>query len=151
MSYSRRCIIDEGLRRDSTQEVGLGLVEVVISMFLIALLAIAFVPVLISGLRAAETNSTTATANRLVSQAIEAVRADQPDNCARLALLADTYPITEPDGEGVTIEVSMVVPRGAECSTGNANLVRVEARDQADDRLIASARTLVLLRVDTTP
>lgn len=136
-------MIEEPTQRRSDD--GLGLLEIVISMFLIALLAIAFVPVLMAGLRSAESNSTTATASRLASQALEALRARDPQNCSQLALFASGYPITQVDGEGVTIRVTVTVPTGAACVAGRTNLVRVEARNQATGTLITAARTLVLL------
>lgn len=88
-------------------ERGLGLLEIVISMFLISLIAISFIPVLISGLRASEANSTIATATRLVAQVTDRALAQAPDTCAALQILGGTT--TEVDAQGVTIDRKSVV------------------------------------------
>ena len=67
---------------DTSTDAGIGLIEIVISMFLISLLAIAFIPVIVSALRASELNSTAATATRLVSQAIDDARSRGATDCA---------------------------------------------------------------------
>lgn len=123
---------------------GLGLLEIVISMFLIALIAIAFIPVLVSGLRASELNSTTATATRLVAQAVDAAHRAEPANCSALQLVAGTT--TQVDAQGVTIEVVSSVPAEADCIEGSTNLVHVVARDASEpSRVLAEARTLLFL------
>lgn len=124
-------------------ERGLGLLEIVISMFLISLIAISFIPVLVSGLRASEANSTIATATRLVAQVTDRALAQAPDTCAGLQILGGTT--TEVDAQGVTIEVVTTVPDLATCVERSTSLVRVIARDAADDSVLAESRTLLFL------
>ena len=128
---------------------GLGLLEIVISMFIISLLAIAFIPVMVPGLRATEATSTIATASRLVAQAIETARATGAASCAEAQLLADA--ITEVDAQGVTIEVTTTVTPLADCTEGSATTVTATARDAADagGTPLAQARTLLFLAVAT--
>lgn len=55
------------------RELGFGLVEIVISMFLLALLAVAFLPLLIDSLRVSVVNSKVATANQILSEQLDAI------------------------------------------------------------------------------
>ena len=122
---------------------GVGLIEIVISMFLISLLAIAFIPVIVSALRASELNSTAATATRLVSQAIDGVRSRGATDCAAAQLLNATA--EEVDALGVTITVTSSVPSVANCVPGSAITVTVIAFSSVDESVLADARTLIYL------
>ncbi|MFN4002483.1 hypothetical protein [Microcella sp.] len=124
---------------------GLGLLEIVISMFLIALLAIAFVPVIISGVRASALNSTSATATRLVAQAIDQARTAAPATCAAAQLLNAS--ITQVDAQGTTIRVETTVPAVGDCVDGEVMTITVVAFDDADEdeRPLADARTQIYL------
>lgn len=124
-------------------DAGIGLIEIVISMFLISLLAIAFVPVIISALRASELNSTSATATRLVSQAIDDARSRGAADCAAAQLLNATT--QELDAQGVTITVTTTVPTVANCVAGSAITVTVIAINNADETVLADARTQIFL------
>ncbi len=127
-------------------DAGIGLIEIIISMFLISLLAIAFIPVLVSALRASEVNSTTATANRLVSEAIDAARTRGAADCAAAQLLNATTDTV--DAQGVTLRVVTSVPAVANCTNGSTIRVTVVAFNLADSTRtpIADARTLLYLR-----
>lgn len=124
---------------------GIGLLEIVISMFLIALLAIAFIPVIISGIRASSLNSTVATATRLVSQAVDAARTAAPTTCAEAQLLNTTS--TQVDAQGVTLRVTTSVPAVGVCVDGELMTVVVTVVDVADVDAgpIADARTQIFL------
>lgn len=54
---------------------GFGLVEIVISMFILALIAIAFLPLLIQGVTIAAQNRTLATASQIIHDQVEQARA----------------------------------------------------------------------------
>jgi type II secretory pathway pseudopilin PulG len=122
---------------------GIGLIEIIISMFLISLLAIAFIPVIVSALRASELNSTSATATRLVSQAIDDARSRGAADCAAAQLL--NAELEEVDAQGVTIRVTTSVPPVGTCVDGSAMTVTVVAVDDADDSRLADARTQIFL------
>lgn len=124
-------------------DAGIGLIEIVISMFLISLLAIAFIPVIVSALRASELNSTAATATRLVSQAIDDARSRGAADCAAAQLLNATT--QEVDAQGVTITVATTVPAVADCVAGSAITVTVVAINDADESNLADARTQIFL------
>ncbi|MER3394553.1 MAG: hypothetical protein RIA38_06275, partial [Microcella pacifica] len=69
--------------------------------------------------------------------------AQAPDTCAALQILGGTT--TEVDAQGVTIEVVTTVPDLATCVERSTSLVRVIARDAADDSVLAESRTLLFL------
>lgn len=133
----------------SRRDAGIGLIEIIISMFLISLLAIAFIPVLVSALRASELNSTSATATRLVAQAIDDARTRGAADCAAAQLLNATRDTV--DAQGVTLRVVTSVPAVASCTNLSTLRVTVVAYDLADASRtpIADARTLIYL--DGTP
>ena len=145
-----------GSRRDgarpglaASSDDGVGLIEIIISMFLISLLAIAFVPVMVSAIRASTMNSTVATATRLVSQAIDDARTRSAADCASAQLLNAQR--DEVDAQGVTLRVTTRVPTVANCVNGSVVTVTVVAVDRADATAtpIADARTQIFL--DGTP
>ncbi|MHB1234481.1 MAG: type IV pilus modification PilV family protein [Microbacteriaceae bacterium] len=78
---------------------GFGLIEVVVSMFLFALTAMAFVPVMINSLGLTANTATLSTATQLLNQQIERARS-QPATCAALtAFVAETIPpVVDPRG-----------------------------------------------------
>jgi len=61
--------------RALSNESGLGLMEVVISMSLLGILAISFIPVLTNSWKDTSTNTTIATATQIVNEQIEGARA----------------------------------------------------------------------------
>ena len=61
--------------KDLSNESGLGLMEVVISMSLLGILAISFIPVLTNSWKDTSTNTTIATATQIVNEQIEGARA----------------------------------------------------------------------------
>ena len=146
-AVQRRSVVPSSALED--REAGIGLIEIIISMFLISLLAIAFIPVLVSALRASELNSTSATATRLVAQAIDEARTRGAADCAAAQLLNATRDTV--DAQGVTLRVVTSVPAVASCTNLSTLRVTVVAYDLADASRtpIADARTLIYL--DGTP
>jgi len=122
------------------RDAGFGLIEIVVSMFLLALLAVAFAPVLISAIRASAANTTTATATQLVNERMQIAQSLSPI-CANVAGLVGSAILV--DSRDVAIEVTTVV---AECPAG-VGTVRVESvavRLDTDEEL-ARASTLVFV------
>jgi prepilin-type N-terminal cleavage/methylation domain-containing protein len=70
-------------RARSPREQGFGMIEIIVSMFLLAILAMAFLPLLIGALRTAGVNASVATATQLVGEQMERVRA-QGSVCSAL-------------------------------------------------------------------
>lgn len=135
--------------RPAPADAGVGLIEIIISMFLISLLAIAFIPVMVSAIRASTLNSTVATATRLVSLAVDEARERGAADCAGAQLLNAER--DEVDAQGVTLRVTTTVPTVANCVDGTVITVVVEVVDVADASAtpIADARTQIYL--DGTP
>lgn len=56
-------------------EDGFGVIEVVISMFLLSILSVSFIPLLVNSIKSTGKNTTIATATQIVNQEIEGARA----------------------------------------------------------------------------
>lgn len=56
-------------------EDGFGMIEVVISLFLLSLLSVSFIPLLVNSIKSTGKNTTIATATQIVNQEIEGARA----------------------------------------------------------------------------
>lgn len=65
-------------RNPEVGDSGFGIIEIILSMFLLALIAMAFLPLLMQSLRVSVSNSTLATATQLVAQQMEELRALDP-------------------------------------------------------------------------
>jgi Tfp pilus assembly protein PilV len=90
-------------------ERGFGVIEIVISMFLLALLTLSFAPVLANTVKFTARNTTIATATQIVNQQIEAARAVRSSTstaptCHDITqfLLVTPAPIVDP--RGVTLQ-----------------------------------------------
>src|SRR4051812_4305128 len=87
------------MRERRASDDGLGIIEVVIGMFLLAVIAIALLPALWQGIRYSSDQSAAATATRQLNSLIEAVR--ENPNCGQIA--AATTPTSFTDGAGHTL------------------------------------------------
>jgi len=123
-------------------DAGFGLIEIVVAMFLLAVLAIAFLPVLVQGIAQSSANGTLAAATQLVNREMENARAQT--TCS--GLTADTF--TVPDDRGVTLRVTRTV--GDACPATAASYpitvpleVTVARTDTGD--LVSSATTLIFV------
>lgn len=125
---------------DANGDLGLGLIEIVISMFLLALLALAFAPVLIASIRSSDANTTVATATQLVNERMQIAQANGP-SCSNVASLAGTLTLTDP--RGVTINVVTTV---ATCpvDVGTVEVESIATRTDTNT-VIAQATTLVFV------
>lgn len=86
---------------------GFGMIEIVVSMFLLALLSLAFLPLLVQGMTQSASNATLAAASQLVNNEIELARSRT--TCS--SLTATSYSVLDP--KGVTLNVVRSV--GAAC------------------------------------
>lgn len=125
-------------RSAASADEGFGLIEIVVSMFMLALLAIAFAPLLIQSLRVSAENSTVATATQLVNDRMQIAQANGP-SCSAVASLVGTSTVV--DNRNVSIEVTTTV---AECpaGVGTVRVAAVAVRTDTD-QTIAQAATLV--------
>ena len=92
---------------------GLGLVEIVVAMFLLALLSVAFLPLLINSLQQTIRNATISTATQVLNEQLDALLAAQP-TCAAITAFESAVPGPTTDRRGVVYQATRSVP---ECSS----------------------------------
>ena len=124
-----------------TSDDGIGLIEIVIAMMLLALLAISFLPVLIQGLQAAAVNATRATAGQLVQQQIENARAQNGD-CSLIADLGAVAASAVVDPRNVTLTTTRVAGTCPATYPGTVAF-EVTVKRQDTNAVMASAKTLI--------
>jgi type II secretory pathway pseudopilin PulG len=127
-----------GLLRDE----GIGLVEVVIAMMLLALLAVSFLPVLIQGLQTAAVNATRSTGNQLVQQQIENARVQ--GYCQQIVDLgaAAVSPVVDP--RGVTL---LTTRTPGTCPVSYPGTISFEVSVTREDtgEVLSTATTLIFV------
>ncbi len=129
------------IRHARDDEAGFGLIEIVVSMFILALLAVAFLPLLVQGLKTSAANATLATATQLVNQKMESASA--VSTCTGVTAIAGVSSLTDP--RGVTIQVTTTVaacPTGG--TTGTVKVSSVAVRTDTGATLVTGS-TLVLV------
>ena len=78
-------------QREFSRESGFGLIEIVVSMFLLGLLAIATLPLLIQSMTVTTTNSKIAFATQVVAQQLQRLK-DSGSSCGAVKTLAAATP-----------------------------------------------------------
>jgi type II secretory pathway pseudopilin PulG len=132
-----------------SDEAGMGMVEIVVSMFLLAIVAMSFLPVLIQGMRGTVTNATAATAGQLVSQQIDAARA-LPANCASLSAFDDIAVPSTTDARG-TVFYSHRQVGACPATYPGVVAVRVWITEGASTTVTTEAKTLVYVSSAVAP
>ncbi|MFB7885673.1 hypothetical protein [Microbacterium sp. NPDC056057] len=97
------------MRERSGDAAGFGLVEVIIAFFLLAIIAVAILPVLFNGIAYSVEQSSTATATRALNAQIEELRNTTNVSCADLQTAASPGTTTT-DGRGTTITIGGSAP-----------------------------------------
>jgi type II secretory pathway pseudopilin PulG len=117
---------------------GFGLVEIVVSMFMLAILAMAVLPLLIQGMTQSVANSTQATANQLVNDRMAVAQAAGP-SCPAVAAVAGILARTDP--HGVSLQVTTSV---GDCPSGTGTVQVTSTVERLDThKTLATASTLV--------
>lgn len=126
---------------------GFGMIEIVVSMFLIAIIAVAFIPVLVQGVRVSVVNASVATATQLVSQNMEQARA-RGTNCADLRTFAAEVVAPVVDKRGVSFQAARepVTCAGTIADYPKTVPFRVKVTETGSSTVLASAATLILVR-----
>lgn len=103
-------------------ERGFGLIEIVVCIFLLGVIAVAFIPLFIQGLKIAAKNATVATATQIVNEQLEMARATAPycpnfwDSAS--SGYATVSPVTVgPDPRGITYTATRTVDP---CAAGDS-------------------------------
>ena len=134
-------------RPQAESEFGFGMIEIVVSMFLIGIIAIAFIPVLIQGMRISVVNTTIATATQLVSENMEQARA-RGTNCADLRSFAAEAISPVVDKRGVSFQPARepITCTGTAADYPKTIPFRVKVTETGSSTVLASASTLILVR-----
>lgn len=127
---------------------GFGLVEIVVSMFLLALLAVAFLPLLIDALRASVRNATTATATQLVSEQLDQVSL-LPRTCAALAAFESAALPTVTDERGIVYTAHRDAAACPSSGYPVAVSVRVWVTADSSSTLLVESTTSVIVESDS--
>jgi Tfp pilus assembly protein PilV len=129
-------------------ERGIGIIEIVISMFLIALLVLSFIPVLINSNRLSGRNTTMATATQIVNKQIQSARAvtsstSTTPSCANMNnFMVSPAPSAVVDPRGVTL-LAVWAPITCPSSYPGTVLMKVSITQSGYTSPTASAATLV--------
>jgi type II secretory pathway pseudopilin PulG len=127
-----------GVRSD---EDGFGLIEIVVSMLMLAVLSVAFLPVLVQGIKQSNINATIATATQMVQDQMELARNQNPD-CSDVMLLGSTAVANVTDHRGVVLQTSRTTG-GCPASYPGTILITVTVTRQDTGATVATAKTLV--------
>jgi type II secretory pathway pseudopilin PulG len=131
--------------RPPADDEGFGLVEIVVSMLVLAALAIAFLPLLVQGLKLSAANATLATGIQLVNDSLQAAQTASPDCPAVAALAGVDAAFVDPR------EVSIVVTTTVDACPAApfVGTVRVAATAVRTDTgvTLATADTLVYVNI----
>jgi len=132
---------------ENPYEGGFGLVEIVVSMFILGLLAVSFLPILIQGLKTSAANATIVTASQLSAEQLEYARV-QSVTCDSVFHMNDSPTSTATDPRGVELVVTRSV---APCPVSTfaypttvAFTVVVTRVDTGD--VVASAKSLIYVK-----
>jgi len=131
--------------RQEVDEHGFGLIEIVVSMFLIALMAMAMLPVLISSMRLTATNVVVTRATQVVSSQFDLARkqGELAPTCSAMRSLATASPIAVVDPSGEPLRYRRLV----ECPTSYPGTVALTVTVEMSNTgiEISSARTLIVV------
>ena len=86
-------------------DVGFGMVEVVVSMFLLAVIAMAILPVIVSSLKASEKNISLTTGTQLVSEQMDVARGLATTCAAVTSYANETVGLLSTDPRGTVLQV----------------------------------------------
>ena len=136
---------------EKTNESGFGLVEIIVALFMLAILAVAFLPLLIQGLQLSANNATRATATQILHDRLEFVRT-QSTTCSTIKSAVERTEISPvQDPRGISFQVKTVVatcPTGAAAAIPGTIGITIEVRraDALTETPLAQAKTLVFIK-----
>lgn len=128
-------------------EDGFGMIEVVISIFLLSLLSVSFIPLLVNSIKSTGKNTTIATATQIVNQQIEGARAvrsptSTTPSCLDITNYLSVTLASVTDPRGVTL-----VPKWdpTTCPTSYPGVVRarISVTRSGSTSTVAQAVTLI--------
>ena len=108
------------------------MVEALVSMLLLTIIALAFLPLLITGLKAATANTTVTTATQSMNEQLSPV-STRSFTCTQVNTWLNAPTPTVVDPRGTTIHLHRFSPDAAACTTGGTVTLRVAATGSADE------------------
>ena len=134
-------------RTDCTASInddGFGLVEIVVSMLLIGVIAVSFLPVLVRALTASALNVTVATATQIINEQLDAGRASVR-NCEQLLAFVSVTPAPVTDSQSIVLQANR---SASDCNDANVNYASITVTVTRSDTaaIAAEATTLVTVK-----
>jgi len=131
--------------RTGRDDTGFTLIEVLVSMLILAIIALALIPAFISQMRATSTNTTIATASQLAGQQIDAAQS-LAATCAALQAYQSQTVAAVIDARGVTLQAQRTVSLPCPSTYPATIKVKVSVTTSGSASSLATATTLVLLK-----
>lgn len=91
---------------DRNGDRGLGLIEILVAMLMLAILSLATLPVLINGIQQSAANTTLATATQLANRQMELAVLQGP-TCSAITTYASTPVASVTDARGVVLQIAL--------------------------------------------
>jgi type II secretory pathway pseudopilin PulG len=131
-------------------ESGFGLVEIIVALFMLGVLSVAFLPLLIQGLQLSADNATRATATQILHDRLEAARV-QSVKCTEVrTALNGVQTATVQDPRGIQFQVTTTMPACPTTAASYPGTIKVTIDVRRLDDLaappLASATTLVFVK-----
>lgn len=128
---------------------GFGVIEVVISMFLLSILSVSFIPLLVNSIKSTGKNTTIATATQIVNQQIEGARAvrsptSTTPSCADITTYLNVTIASVTDPRGVTL-----IPKwdATTCPSTYPGVVRARVSVTRSGSAVIAAQAVTLIYV----
>jgi len=124
------------------EESGLGLIEVVVTMFLLALVALSFLPFLLNSYVAARDNAARGAANSLVADALSRLRSEldaSDHDCAWVRTWATSNSVVVAVEGGTDVRLEGTVTGCPSGEPGAATVTFVGYSDVDDSTLVSAA------------
>lgn len=128
---------------------GFGVIEVVVSLFLLSILSVSFIPLLVNSIKSTGTNTTIATATQIVNQQIEGARAVRSPtstmpSCVDVTNYLNVTLASVTDPRGVTL-----LPKwdATLCPSSYPGVVRARISVKRSDSSITLAQATTLIFV----
>jgi type II secretory pathway pseudopilin PulG len=124
--------------------------EIVISMFMLALLALALLPLLISSAQLSSKNVTLTTATQLVNEQMDVVRGLAPTCSTITTFSGESVGLNTTDPRGTVLAVKRIT---ATCPSSYPGLMKFTAQVRADGsaQVLAEASTRIFVTSATGP
>lgn len=131
--------------RPSRDDSGFTLIEVLVSMLLLTIIALALIPAFVSQLRATSVNTTIASASQLAGQQIDDAQS-RAATCAALQAYQSETVAPVIDARGVTLQAHRTVTLPCPGSYPTTIQVKVTVTTTTSATVLASVTTLVLVK-----